>query len=358
MKRRLIQVGVGGWGATWLEKVLGSPSWELVACVDTNESVLEEAKSTHQIPSDRCFGSLAEATRHVEADAALIVVPPEWHLPAAVEAFRAGLHVLVEKPLADTMANAHEMVRQAEASGKVLMVSQNYRYRRAPQTVARLLEEGWLGKVNSATIEFRKAPHFVLPDVPHGYSHYKLVEDMSIHHFDQMRGILKEEPTAVYAQTRNPEWSWFAAPPIVSAVIELESGGLVHYYGSWVSRGRQTTWDGAWFIDCEKGQIEWAENRVRVRPEEIYYTVHLEGFLERGGWMEAELLSDFAEDRAFTLEELGRCIEAGREPETSGRDNLRSVALTYAVVDSARLGERRQIADYLSLAPSSSQTPG
>lgn len=347
MKRRLIQVGVGGWGSTWLEKVLGS-SWELVACVDQDESVLEETRSTHKVPAERCFNTLTEATRSVEADAALIVVPPQWHFPVAAEAFQAGLHVLVEKPLADTMANAHEMVRQAEAAGKILMVSQNYRYRHAPQTVARVLKEGWLGKVDGATIEFRKAPHFVLPDVPHGYSHYKLVEDMSIHHFDQMRGILAEEPAAVYAQTRNPEWSWFTAPPIVSAVIELESGGLINYYGSWVSRGRQTTWDGAWFIDCEYGQIEWAGNRVRVRPEEIYYTVHLEGFLERDGWMEAELLSDFAEDRAFSLEEFDRCLDEDREPETSGRDNLRSVALTYAVVDSARSGERRQIADYLS----------
>ena len=205
-------------------------------------------------PADRCFASVAQAAQETGATGALVVVPPHLHA-VALEAYEAGPHVLVEKPLADTMANGREMVAQAEAAGRTLMVSQNYRYKAAPRAVARILAEPWLGAVTSATVEFRKAPQFSLPLVRHGYTHYKLIEDMSIHHFDLMRAVLADEPTAVYAQARNPEWSWFAAPPIVAAVIELQGGGLVQYHGSWVSRGRQTTWDGDWFIDCENGQV-------------------------------------------------------------------------------------------------------
>jgi hypothetical protein len=114
-----------------------------------------------------------------------------------------------------------------------------------------------------------------------------------------------------------------------------------------VSRGRQTTWDGDWFIDCENGQVAWADNRVRVRPEAVYHTVYLEGFQEREGWMECDLQASAEEERRFTLEEFGRCVDAGRAAATSGRDNLRSIALTYAVADSARTGQRCDIADYL-----------
>jgi predicted dehydrogenase len=114
-----------------------------------------------------------------------------------------------------------------------------------------------------------------------------------------------------------------------------------------VSRGRQTSWDGDWFIDCENGQVEWSGNRVRVRPEEVYYTVYLPDFQERDGWMERELQVSPEEERAFTLEEFGRCVDERREPETSGRDNLRSIALTYAVSDSAETGERKDLAHYL-----------
>jgi predicted dehydrogenase len=343
----LIQIGVGGWGATWVEKTEASTGWELVACVDTQPEALREVQHRHGFPADRCFATVADAASATGAVAALVVVPPHLHLPVAAEAFAAGLHVLVEKPLADTMANGKEMVARADANGLCLMVSQNYRYKAAPRAVARLLAEPWLGAVTSATVDFRKAPHFTVPDVKHGYTHYKLVEDMAIHHFDLMRAVLHDEPTAVYAQTRNPDWSWFAAPPIVTAVIELAGGGLVQYHGSWVSRGRQTTWDGDWFIECENGQVSWADNRVRVRPEAVYYTVYLEGFPERDGWMDCDLQAAAEEERRFTLEEFGRCVAEKREPATSGRDNLRSIALTYAVVDSAEAGGRRLLNDYL-----------
>jgi predicted dehydrogenase len=344
----LIQVGVGGWGATWVEKTLASTGWELVACVDASPQALADVRRGHGFPADRCFGSVGEAAAATGAAGALVIVPPAFHLPVALEAYEAGLHVLVEKPLADTMANGKEMVAQAAAAGRVLMVSQNYRYKAAPRAVARILAEPWLGRVTAATVDFRKAPHFSLPDVTHGYAHYRLIEDMSIHHFDLMRAVLGDEPAAVYAQARNPDWSWFAYPPIVAAVIELAGGGLVHYHGSWVSRGRQTTWDGDWFIDCENGQVAWADNRVRVRPEAVYYTVYLEGFQERDGWMECDLVTGAEEERRYTLEEFGRCIREGCEPATSGRDNLRSIALTYAAADSAASGVRRDLADYLA----------
>jgi predicted dehydrogenase len=337
-----------------MEKAMASPTWDLVACVDTSKQALADACGKHGIAEDQCFSSVAEAAAATGANGALVVVPPHLHLPIAVEAFDAGLHVLVEKPLADTLENGSEMVRQADASGRILMVSQNYRYKSAPRAVKQLLEQEWLGEPKSTTIEFRKAPHFSLPDLKHGYTHYNLIEDMSIHHFDLIRGILNQEPSAVYASARNPEWSWFAAPPIVNAVIDLEGGGLVQYYGSWVSRGRQTTWDGNWFIECENGQVRWRDNCVAVRPEEVYYTVYLEGFQERNGWMERDLVADAEEERAFTLEEFGRCLAEGREPETCGRDNLRSVALTHAVVDSALTGERRELEGYL--APFEAQT--
>jgi predicted dehydrogenase len=348
MKRRLLQVGVGGWGATWLEKAVSSPTWELVGCVDLSANALEAARSTHGISREQCFSTIAEAVAATEANGALVVAPPQFHLSVAAEAFDAGLDVLVEKPLADTMANGLEMVRLAESSDRILMVSQNYRYKSAPQAVKEILRFPWLGKVTGATVEFRKAPHFTTPDVKHGYTHYKLIEDMSIHHFDMMRSVLGDEPVAAYAQAHNPDWSWFAAPPIVNAVIELSGGGLVQYYGSWVSRGRQTTWDGDWFIDCENGQVEWSNNRVRIRPEEVYYTVYLPGFQEREGWMERDLAVSPEEERRFTLEEFGRCVQTRSDPETSGRDNLRSIAVTYAVVDSAKTGERRELSRYLT----------
>ncbi len=347
---RLVQVGVNGWGATWLSRVVDSPSWELAAIVDIDADALERARAEHGLPADRCFASLTEACAAVEADAALVVTPVSSHLDVATEAFNAGLHVLVEKPMADTMANSHEIVRRSEAAGCTLMVSQNYRFRRAAQVVARIMKEGWLGPLGFANITYRKELHFVTPDVIHGFAAYEYIRDMAIHHLDQIRGLLHCEPAVVYGHLYNPPWSWFKHAPVLNAVLQLEDGGVVEYSGSWGARGRQTTFDGDWFIECEQGQIEFVNNRVLVHPEIPWIAVQMDGFLERNGWLEAEIPMDTAEDRSYVLQEFHRCLVAGETPATTGRDNLRSIALTFALADSARLDEPRAIADYLNPA--------
>lgn len=353
MKKRLIQVGVGGWGASWLDRAVRSPEWDLVAIVGRGERALAQARSQHGIAPERCFTSLTEAAKAFEADAALVVIPSPDHLPLANEAFDSGLHVMIEKPLADTMEDAHKIVRMSKASGKLLMVTQNYRYRPAARRVASLLAQGWLGKIESVSIEYRRAPEFERPPMPHAYKGFRMIEDMTVHHIDQMRGIMRDNPVKVYAQARNPERSWFAEPPLLSAVLEMESGALVHYFASWISRGRQTSWDGLWCIDCENGQIEWADNRVRVRPEEVYYGVELEGYSERDGWMdsdgwlEAAFSMNEKEGRAYMLEEFADCVAKGREPATNGCDNLRSLAPAFAIADSVLDGQPHLVSDYL-----------
>ena len=234
------------------------------------------------------------------------------------------------------MANGKAMVAEAEAAGRTLMVSQNYRYKAAPRAVARILAEPWLGAVTRRTVEFRKAPHFSLPDVQHGYAHYKLIEDMSIHHFDLMRAVLHDEPAAVYAQARNPEWSWFAAPPIVSAVIELaerRARPVPRLLG--VARAPD---DVGWRL----------VHRLRARPGGVGRQPRPRATRGRllhrvpGGLPGARRLDGV---RPPGLRRGGAPVHArgvrvaaspkGAGPATSGRDNLRSIALTYAVADSA-----------------------
>ena len=344
---RLIQVGVGGWGKTWLERTLASPTWDLVAIVDRDPDALALALSTHGLDRTMAFPSIADAARAVQADAALLVVPAQAHMPLALEAFEAGLHVLSEKPMADTMANAHRMVQAGRAANKTLMVSQNYRFRRAAQVVTKVMQEGWLGPLGFANISFRKEMYFTKPPEPHGFALYDFIRDGAIHSFDQIRGLLRCEPKRVFCQSSNPSWSWFKHPPVLNALIELEGGGVVQFFGSWIARGTQTTFDGDWYIECERGQIDFRNNRVLVHPEEPWLTIQMDGFLERNGWLEAEIPADALEDRTYVLEEFGRCLTQGREPATSGDDNLKTLALAFALQDSARVGEAREIQSYL-----------
>ncbi|MCM2533337.1 Gfo/Idh/MocA family oxidoreductase [Neobacillus pocheonensis] len=251
---RIIQVGIGGWGWSWTQVVLDSPHWELAAIVDLNKDLLDKACQHYQLKPNTAFQSLSEAIEHVEADAVLILVPPDYHANVALEAFENKLHCIVEKPLAGTFEDCQKIIEAAERNGCNIMVSQNYRFKRAPQTVKRVIEQNVIGELGSVYINFQKSPEFT------GFRtemEEPLIIDMAIHHFDQIRGILGLEPVSIKAHSWNPKWSWFKGNAVASVVFEMSNGAVVSYTGSWVSRGWETTWDGDWRIQGEEGEILW-----------------------------------------------------------------------------------------------------
>ena len=110
---RVLQVGAGVWGSSWAEIVADAPPVELAGIVDLDPDALERAGDLSGVPPERRFRSLGEALARVEADAALVAVPPAAHAAVAVEAVESGLHCLVEKPFALTLPEAEDAVREA-----------------------------------------------------------------------------------------------------------------------------------------------------------------------------------------------------------------------------------------------------
>jgi predicted dehydrogenase len=277
------------------------------------------------------FNKLEKALGKVTCDAALIVVPPNIHEEVAVRAIQNGLHCIVEKPISDTIQGAKTMVAAAERAGVKLMVSQNYRYRRAPQTVKKLVKSGVIGEIGSVFINFQKAPLFsgfrTEMDEP-------LLVDMSVHHFDQIRCLLDLEPVRVTAQSWNPKWSWFKGNPTAVVIFETRTGATVVYTGSWVSRGWQTTWDGDWHIQGREGEIHWADNTVEVLPCTI--TPYFPGAREMQGAMVFDLVELKSEDRWASLAEFTDSITADREPLPSGRDNIKTLAMVLGALEACR----------------------
>lgn len=124
---RCIQVGVGGFGNRWLDAIGSTPSVRHAALVDIREDALQKALAKTGLDPDQAFTDCSRALEEVDADLALIVVPPFHHEEVARAAFDHGLHVLTEKPMAHQMDAAGRMVRKAADLGLTLMVSQNYR---------------------------------------------------------------------------------------------------------------------------------------------------------------------------------------------------------------------------------------
>jgi predicted dehydrogenase len=332
---RIIQVGMGGWGRDWARTVL-QPNDEvaLLACVDADPASLALARRQLELPPQGYFESLAAALAATDAEAVLITASLPGHVPLAVEALRAGRHVLLEKPFAPTVAEAREVVELAAQVDCVLMISQNYRFFPAVRAVRDLVRSGSLGEAGAVSVDFRRYSNAAARE---GHSHYTmhqpLLADMAIHHFDLMRAVLGQEPVDVTCHAWNPAWSNFEDPAAAFATIGFDRGTVVSYRGSWVSSGPQTAWAGEWRMECAGGEIAWTSrdnrgasvDRVTVRPL---------GKRAR----RLELPTHLPIDRAGSLRAFARAVATGEEAETSGRDNLGSIALMYAAIEAASRG--------------------
>lgn len=344
-KLKLIQVGIGGWGYSWAGVVQESKYWEAVGYVDIEQQNLLKASETYGMSREKCFNDLNKALNKIECDAVLVVVPPKYHKEVVIKALENGKHVLVEKPLADTFPAAFEMVNKAEEVGKRLMVSQNYRFKRASRTVKNVIEKRIVGQPGYITINFHKATHF---DSPFRLEMEEpLLRDMSIHHFDQMRYLLDENPVSVYAKTWNPSWSWFDGNAVAVVLVEFEDGTIVNYHGSWVTQGWETTWDGDWRLECTEGEIHWDNNKVIVEPATISQNTFNLKMLKKDNKLIINLSPMEVVERKYSLLEFYTAIKENREAETSGKDNIYSMALTFAAVESAKTNQKILIKDLL-----------
>lgn len=336
--RRFIQFGTGWWGAGWARELTKSGRAELVALVDPNAELLGAVANEVDLPANRRFVNVTDALSAVEADCALIVVPPAEHAPVAIACIDAGLEILMEKPFAPTPHEARPVVARAKEAGKALMISQTFRFRRGPKTVQTMIRRGLIGEVEQVFGKFHKASPFeadnfrCLMDEP-------LIVDMAIHHFDFVRGVFGLEPSRVRARSWNPSWSWYRGN--ASAVVEFETptGAMVSWQGSYCSRGPLTTWDGAWEIHGTKGSLRWSENEVFFRPTELGDTVFTPGGLELADdVMRIPLVEMPKEERGAVLDEFLDALDEGRDPEPSGEDNLGSIGLVLAAARSATQG--------------------
>jgi predicted dehydrogenase len=317
------------------------------AWVDSDEEARARAIEVLGLPKARVFGALDEALAEVEADAALAVVPLAAHAAVTRAALEAGLHVLVEKPFTETLAEAATLEALARARGRVLMVNQNYRWFPAPRLARELLRDGAIGELIACYLDF----HFFYGQ---GYRYFflehPLLNDMAIHHFDSLRFILRDEPLEVSCQSiKEPHRDTpFAGYPAAVATIRFARGALASYRGSWVTRGPSTNYGGNWRLDGTRGTIEFTFRGPGEERETMDRLV-----LHRPGMAaETPAVPDVpGKDRKGALATFARWIEDGVPPEdaSTAADNLRSLALMFAAIRSAeRSGAAVRIDDVLS----------
>lgn len=326
MAIRVGVVGAGARGRDWVREIRADSAYELAACVDTDDGTLRQAASSLQLPLAQCFSDLAEALEQSPCDAVIVATSAAAHMEPCETALKRGIGVMVEKPFALCLKDAARLVALSEQNRCPLLVAQNYRYMRAHRTVRRLVREGALGRVGMVTCQYYRVPHEMPPSL-YGLQH-SVLWGMGVHHIDALRYVLGQEVTGVMARSFNSPWNELPRGASLQTLLTFDGGTHATYTATYESSGHEF---------FERGQ-EFYERVVGERA-----TLHVfQRWLilcERGRWPRLVGRGARAQtEESILLRQLERALLRGEAPESSGRDNLKTVAVLEAIVRSSGEG--------------------
>ncbi len=335
MTVRILQIGVGIRGGHWAGIVRDHPDTECVGFVDPDPKAEERVRRLAGAGA-RVFPDLDSGLASVQADAALIVSPSAFHPDHAIRALDAGLAVMLEKPFALTVPDGKRVLAKVRATGRPLLVAENYRYRPSERTVRALVAEGRIGRIDSATLIDRRN----MPSHTEGpwlaKIEYPQLQEIAIHHFDSLRYWLGRAPTAITARAWNPPWSDYRHGASTEALIDFD-GVRVQYVGTMLSRrfAFSLTIEGEeGIIWTDRKRVFWRRHGSRLpRPVRLVKTPPGDGAKYP------------REGTTSLLNSLRDAVKTGAVPETNGEDNIWNVAMVEAGKRSDREGRIVRISE-------------
>jgi len=188
---RVAVIGVGSMGFNHLRVYSELDGVQLVGISDVSAERLETLKSRFQVPAYTDYRKLIE---NEKPDAVSITVPTSEHEQVATFALRAGVNVLVEKPIASTVEEGQRLIDIAREMNRKLMVGHIIRFNPAMQALKARLDAGELGKIFQ--IFCRRAGPF-----PARIRDVGVVVDLAPHDVDIMRFLTGMDPLRVFAET-------------------------------------------------------------------------------------------------------------------------------------------------------------
>ncbi|WP_333834888.1 Gfo/Idh/MocA family protein [Rubrimonas sp.] len=335
---RIVLVGCGRQSRAWIKAAQTVGGFELCGFVDVDVEAAAALAREAGCDGAAVGSDLAAVLAAARPEAVFDIVPPDVRPAVVHAALGHGCHVLSEKPMAPSLADAHAMVAAARAAGRVHAIIQNRRYVPGVRRARAFLDSGAIGALTGLHADFFLGPHFG------GFRERMrnvLLLDMAIHTFDAGRFMAGALPRAVTASETNPPGSWYAHGASAFAVFEMGDGLTFTYRGSWCAEGAPTSWEASWRFTGTRGTLLWDG----ADGFEARRVVGAEGFFRPVEPVEAPPLADVsrAEGYVSLMREFVAAVRGGPEPETVGSDNIHSLAMVFGAIDSAASGQRIEL---------------
>ncbi|MDN5319810.1 MAG: UDP-N-acetylglucosamine 3-dehydrogenase [Thermococcaceae archaeon] len=300
-------VGVGNMGfhhARIYSELAKEGKVELVGVADAN---FERAKEVAEKFKTRAFADYRELIK--EVDAVSIVVPTSLHRQVALDFIENGVHVLVEKPIAESIESAEEIIKAAKNNGVVLMVGHVERFNPGVLKLKEVLDGGLIGKIVTLTAK-RVGP------LPPQIKDVGVIVDLAVHDIDVMSFLLGDKVKSVYARAGS------AKNPLELedyAIIMLNFGdatGIVET--NWLTPHKVRTLS---VVGTEGiAELDYITQKLVIYNHE---------------WVK-EAKVNVKEPLRNELEHFVECVEKGVKPLVSGEEGLHALKVAIKALESAK----------------------
>nr|WP_321497952.1 UDP-N-acetylglucosamine 3-dehydrogenase [uncultured Methanolobus sp.] len=293
-------IGAGAMGKNHIRIYSEMPGVELAGISDIDRDLVE---SLAQQYNTKAFTDYKEMLAS-GIDAVSIVVPTKMHRQVAIDAIEAGAHVLVEKPIADTVENADAIISAAREKGRLVMVGHIERFNPAVIKLKEIIESGLLGKIVSISTT-RVGPYNPrIRDVG-------VILDIGVHDIDVISYLYGSDVNQVYA-VAGADIHSFEDHATIHMRLDHEFSGLVEVNWLTPHKVRKLTAVGVGGV----AYLDYMDQTVEL---------HDSGWIRKAKIEQKEPLRN-------ELEYFIDCINTGRQPNPSGTDGKHALKVSLAAI--------------------------
>ena len=332
MKKIRYAVVGNGWitQEAFLPGVNQTRNSEVVALVSGHREKAEQIAKFHGIPKVYDYSEYDAMLKRGEVDAVYIALPNSLHADYAIRAAQAGVHALVEKPLAISIAESYAMIAAAAKAGVWLSTAYRLHTDEATLKLYDLIRTGAIGDprhfVSSFSFQIGAGNHRLLAKHWGG-----ALQDIGVYCINSARHVFAAEPIEVAAMDSlgHDDERFSETPATVSSLMRFPSGRIASFTCSF---GADVT--DTYTIVGSTGQITLT-NPYRFEVPRSF-TLSKGGNVER---FDFKLTDNFSGQTAY----FSDCILKGTKPEPDGEDGLADMMVMLAIEEASRSGKSQKL---------------
>ena len=307
-KLRVAVIGTGFWGKNQARVLANLDCTQLVCVCDVNPTAAQTTAKQFRVEHST---DLDQILARGDIDAVTVCTPTTTHKEIATRALNAGKHVLVEKPMTNTVAEAHELLDLAKEKELRLMPGHIERFNPAVSYLKNLVHAGKLGALT--LLLARRVGRW-----PERIGDIGVVRDTAIHDFDVARYIFNDDVRSVYAKIGSLRHT---REDYAEIMLQFQKGGTAFIDANWLTPKKTRTLvvtgsEATVQLDYITQELSIEESDKVVQPN-----------IER------------KEPLAIELRDFAQCIINGTPFTVNGTDGLKAVEVCESVLQSGEAGE-------------------